>query len=202
MLIGVTGSIGSGKTLVAGLLGDLLEAPVYSSDEICRRLLEKDEAGYEGFVAKGGSKFLSDTGEIDRVLLRSALFEDEALRKQLEAILHPLVRKTLREVREAHEPGTILIAEVPLLFECGWQSDFDSIVCVAADRSSILQRVAQRDLVKRDDVEKILEVQMDPALKIERSDWVVDNNDDINETRTQVKALAAAIKDRAGYNSR
>lgn len=202
MLVGVTGSIGSGKTLVAGLLGEQLEAPVYSSDEICRRLLEKGEAGYDAFVGKWGMKFLGEGGEIDRVLLRSVVFEDDAIRQQLENILHPLVRETLHESRNANMEGAVLIAEVPLLFECGWQSDFDMIVCVVADRDSEFQRVAQRDLVKRADVEKILEVQMNPALKAERSDWVIDNSGGREKTRNQVEALSEAIKDRLGRNSR
>ncbi|MEJ2058274.1 MAG: dephospho-CoA kinase, partial [Desulfofustis sp.] len=174
MLIGVTGSIGSGKSLVAGFLGELLGAPVYSSDEICRQLLEKDEAGYNAFVKTWGARFLDEKEEIDRVLLRSAVFRNEALRLQLEHILHPLVRQTLFEIKQSSEPRALQIAEVPLLFECSWQSDFDAVVCVVADRENVLQRVASRDLVKREDVEKILDVQMDPALKASRSDWVID----------------------------
>lgn len=200
MLIGVTGSIGSGKSLVAGLLGDFLEAPVYSSDEICRRLLEKGEAGHEAFLKAGGSRFFDDTGEIDRVLLRSAVFEDDSLRLQLEQILHPLVRQTLRDAKHSSEPGSIQIAEVPLLFECGWRSDFDAVVCVVADREQALQRVKRRDVARREDVEKILDVQMDPALKASRSDWIIDNSSGIGETREQVRALVAAIRGLAGRN--
>lgn len=198
MLIGVTGSIGSGKSLVAGLLGEFLEAPVYSSDEICRRLLEKGEAGYDAFLKKQGSTFLSEAGEIDRASLRLAVFKDDMLRRQLEHILHPLVRQILLEAKHSGEPGAIQIAEVPLLFECGWESDFDAVVCVMAERHGILQRVVRRDLVKREDVEKILDVQMAPALKASRSDWVIDNSSGMANTRKQVRALATVINGLAG----
>ncbi len=202
MLIGVTGSIGSGKSLVAELLGELLDAPVYSSDEICRRLLNKGEAGYAAFIERWGTRFLDETGEIDRVRLRSAVFTDGALRRQLEQILHPLVRQSLLEVKRLSGPRTIQIAEVPLLFECGWQTDFDAVVCVVADRKYILQRVAQRDLVKSEDVERILDVQMDPALKADRSDWLIDNCGSMGATRKQVSTVATAINKLAGRNSR
>ncbi len=202
MLIGVTGTIGSGKTLVAGLLGDLLEVPVYNSDEICRQLLEKGEAGYAAFVKAWGNKFLDETGEIDRLLLRTAVFEDHSLRQQLESILHPLVRQILHEEQKSRDSGQILIAEVPLLFECGWHVDFDAIICVIADRNKVMERVAARDLVAHEDVEKILDVQMDPALKAQRSDWVVNNSGDIAETQKQVRTLADAIKDQIRRNSR
>lgn len=198
MLIGVTGSIGSGKSLVAGLLGEFLEAPVYSSDEICRRLLEKGEAGYDAFLKKQGNTFLSEAGEIDRASLRLAVFKDDMLRRQLEHILHPLVRQILLEAKHSGEPGAIQIAEVPLLFECGWESDFDAVVCVMAERHGILQRVVRRDLVKREDVEKILDVQMAPALKASRSDWVIDNSSGMANTRKQVRALATVINGLAG----
>jgi len=202
MLIGITGTIGSGKSLVAGLLGDLLEVPVYSSDEICRQLLEKGEAGYAAFVKAWGDKFLDETGAIDRLMLRTAVFEDHSLRQQLESILHPLVRATLHEEQKLTDPGQILIAEVPLLFECGWHVDFDAIVSVITDRNKVLERVAARDHVKYEDIEKILGVQMDPALKAERSDWVINNSGDIAETQKQVRTLADTIKDQVRRNSR
>jgi dephospho-CoA kinase len=189
MLIGVTGSIGSGKSLVARLLSELLPAPVVSSDEICRSLLEKGEAGYRAFTSIWGDRFLSQSGDIDRVLLRTAVFDNDDIRIQLEEILHPLVRQALLDLKRNIVPSTIHVAEVPLLFECGWQSDFDTIVCVLAEREVTLQRVVQRDSAQRSEVEKILKLQMDPAVKAEQSDWVVDNSGTVEQTTRQVAAL-------------
>ena len=193
MLIGVTGSIGSGKSLVARLLGEMLQAQVHSSDEICRRLLVKGEAGYQKVVQTWSDRYLTDSGEVDRVALRSAVFNDQNVRRLLEDILHPLVRRELLEAKAQNGATTAQIAEVPLLFECGWQDDFDYIVCVTADPDLVLQRVVRRDNARPEDVEKISAVQMDPALKVERSNYHIDNSGSLENTADQVAKLAGKL---------
>lgn len=194
MLIGITGTIGSGKSFVAGLLGEMLQAPVHSSDEICRRLLERGEAGYQQVIVKWGNDYLNDSGEIDRVLLREAVFDEPKVRTALEAILHPLVRRELIDARDGSAPGVAQIAEVPLLFESGWQDDFDYIICVIADADIALQRVVERDSVKPEEVEKIFAVQMDSNLKQGRSDRVIDNSGTKAETVAQVEKLVVELR--------
>ena len=193
MLIGVTGSIGSGKSLVARLLGEMLQAQVHSSDEICRRLLVKGEAGYQKVVQTWSDRYLTDSGEVDRVALRSAVFNDQNVRRLLEDILHPLVHRELLEAKAQNGATTVQIAEVPLLFECGWQDDFDYIVCVTADPDLVLQRVVRRDNARPEDVEKISAVQMDPALKVERSNYHIDNSGSLENTAEQVAKLAGKL---------
>lgn len=193
MLIGVTGGIGSGKSLVAQLLGELLPAAVFNSDEISRRLLRKGEAGYLQFVALWGNRFVDENGEIDRVLLRTAVFDQEEIRQELEQILHPLVRQELVSAKEQCEPDQILVAEVPLLFECGWQADFDKIVCVKVPAHQALARVITRDSARKAEVEKIMKLQMDQELKASKSDWTIDNSGTLKETSVQVAELAEKI---------
>ena len=144
-----------------------------------------------------GNRFLSQSGDIDRALLRAAVFDNDSIRLQLEEILHPLVRRTLLDLKEEHPPSSIQIAEVPLLFECGWQSDFDAIVCVVAEGEAALQRVVRRDSANRTEVEKILKLQLDPAVKAEQSDWVVDNSGSIGQTTRQVAALVEPLAEMA-----
>ena len=194
MMVGITGGIGSGKSLVATLLGEMLRAPVHSSDEICRRLLQRGEAGYQQVLDNWGESFLTDAGDIDRALLRSAVFADQDVRRTLEAILHPLVRLELLEAKNKGGPQSLQIAEVPLLFECGWAADFDYVVCVTADPDLAVQRVVDRDVVRPADVEMIVAVQMDPLLKAERSDWVIDNGGSLSQTKVQVQRVAAELR--------
>lgn len=195
MLVGITGTIGSGKSVVARMLGELLSATVFSSDEICRRLLEKGEAGYKKMLENWGDLYLNDSREVDRPLLRKAVFADQKVRTALEDILHPLVRLELLEAKDAGGSTTIQLAEVPLLFECGWQADFDYIVCVITDPDIALQRAVERDSVRPAEVEKIARIQLDGALKAERSDWVIDNSGSLNETWGQVQQLAAELRE-------
>jgi len=194
MLLGVTGTIGSGKSYVAARLGRLLGAPVLSADSICRELLEKDQPGYLAFVKQGGQAYLSLAGDIDRPRLRDAAFQDQGLRRILEEILHPLVRQRLTQARASLAPDTCAVAEVPLLFESGWQSDFDYIVCVSVSRANALSRVADRDQVDRTEVERIMEIQMDPDEKCSRADRVIDNDGPQARTDAQIEALGRELK--------
>lgn len=200
MLIGITGTIGSGKSVVVNMLSELLAAPVFSSDAICRHLLEKGEAGYERMREIWGDRYLDESGEVDRPLLRKAVFGDHKVRRELEDILHPLVRIELLEAKRSGASNAIQLAEVPLLFECGWQDDFDYIICVTADPDIALQRVVDRDSVDLAEVEEIFRIQLEGAFKAERSDWVIDNSGTLKETRIQVKRLAAELRELMSLN--
>lgn len=194
MLVGVTGSIGSGKSSVAKLLGKLLSARVFSADEICRQMLEVDQPAYLEFVKRWGTKFLGADKKIDRLLLREQVFLDLDIRESLESILHPMVRTKLLEEKLSTPSQCFMVAEVPLLYESGWEQDFDSIVCVACDTSRVIDRVKQRDKVSADEVEKIITSQMPASKKKKRADWVIDNNGGFSETEVQVTALADTLK--------
>lgn len=190
MIIAITGSIGSGKSQAAALLAELAEAEHSDTDDICRQLLERGQPGYREVVSKWGRLFLDDEDEIDRAKLRTAVFNDTETRKQLEAILHPLVRNNIR-VLYAHcaQADRILVVEVPLLFETGWHRDFDFCVTVTAPLEAVIERVVKRDGISVEQVQKILNTQMDVAEKIKRSDWVIDNSATLAEMRSQVVAL-------------
>ncbi len=195
MLVGVTGSIGSGKSSVAKLLGKFLSARVFSADEICRQMLEVDQPAYlELVVKRWGTKFLGADKKIDRSLLREHVFLDLNIRESLESILHPMVRTRLLEEKLSTPAQCFLVAEVPLLHESGWENDFDGIVCVACDTSHVIDRVKQRDKVSADEVEKIITSQMLASKKKKRADWVIDNNGGFSETEVQVTALAETLK--------
>ena len=146
----MTGGIGSGKSRVASLLGRLLTGIVISADDVCRELLEAGREGYLQFVRSGGTQFLDGDGVINRVKLREKIFADPALRDQLEAILHPLVLERIQAVAE-DAPDSFVIAEVPLLFERGWQDQFDTIIAVSAPQDVVVQRVVDRQLDERPD---------------------------------------------------
>lgn len=193
MIVGVTGGIGSGKSRVASLLGRLLTGIVISADDVCRELLEAGREGYLQFVRSGGTQFLDGDGVINRVKLREKIFADPALRDQLEAILHPLVLERIQAVAE-DAPDSFVIAEVPLLFERGWQDQFDTIIAVSAPQDVVVKRVVDRDRISREDVGKIIAVQMPMEEKNSRADHVIDNSADWQESEKQVVDLAARLK--------
>ena len=142
MIIGVTGGIGSGKSFVSRLLGRLLEIEVLDADTLCRHMLELDMPGWKGVKEKWGSRFINIAGHIDRAALRKALFSDAEVRCNVEQLLHPLVRKEILQFAMKMSKQRLgMVVEVPLLFEVGWQADFDVVVTVYARQDSCLKRI-------------------------------------------------------------
>lgn len=194
MLIGVTGTIGSGKTSVARMLGELLGAPVLSADSLCRSLMQPDREGYRQFVAAVGNSFLNEKGSIDRDRLRKALFENRDLKETLETILHPLVRRRVLGAKADCRHGSAVVAEVPLLFESGWESDFDLIITVHAPIDQTVLRVVERDGGDREDVMAIVDAQMAQEAKCQKADFVIDNSRSWEETEKQIYQLSTTVK--------
>ena len=193
MLIGVTGGVASGKSRVVGLLGKKLDAIVLSADEICREQLKPGNDGYNQFLTSGGVLFLNKDEVIDRERLREALFRDEHLRHTLEQILHPLVHDRIRMVVETN-PKRFVVAEVPLLFEAGWNDEFDFIIAVAASEKTRIDRIIARDGSTPQQAMKIISLQMSEEQKNARADYVVRNEGEWKETETQVTTLVSRLK--------
>lgn len=194
MLIGITGVIGAGKSVVTEYLGEVLGAEILSADEICRSELQKDQAGYRGVIQAWGATFLGASKEIDRTRLRNRVFKDSSVRQQLEDILHPLVRERLLRAKEVAGRNGFVVAEVPLLFESGWQADFDWIVCVHVTIDQAIARVAHRDNSAEDEILEIIGAQISAAQKKEHADSVIDNTAGLSGTKKQVDALAHVLR--------
>jgi len=193
LLIGITGGIGSGKSMVAVRLGELLCGVVISADDVCRDLLEAGQEGYNQFVHSGGSRFLAKDGAIDRHKLRAALFTEASLRAQLESILHPLVLEKIRNVVK-NNLKSVVIAEVPLLFESGWQHEFDTIISVFSQKDTLVNRVVKRDETTREEVRRIIAAQMPVEEKNRSADYIVDNSAAWKDTEKQLMILAAKLQ--------
>ncbi|KAF0187875.1 MAG: dephospho-CoA [Desulfobulbaceae bacterium] len=191
MIVGVTGGMGSGKSIVSRLLGKLLEKEVLDADLLCRHLLEPNMPGWQGVKDKWGARFINFAGHIDRVALRKALFTDSEVRYNLEQLLHPLVRKEiLRLVMKVKKQRLGMVVEVPLLFEVGWQDDFDLVVAVYSGQKSCLERIVKRDQVTLEEGKAAISVQMSLEEKALLADCVIDNSGPLAWTVFQVHHLA------------
>lgn len=196
MIIAITGTIGSGKSLVSSLLAKLANAEICDTDALCRELLEKDNLGWQGVVQRWGDHYLKNDGTINKPLLREAIFENELTRKELEDILHPHVRALVQSsVSQARKHHRWLIVEIPLLFETGWQEDFDCVITVFAKQSVSLERVVKRDGVTPEQVAKTIASQMDIDKKKSLADYVIDNSEAQEKTIQQVETLYAALRE-------
>ncbi|THB73998.1 MAG: dephospho-CoA kinase [Desulfobulbaceae bacterium] len=191
MIICITGRIGSGKSKVAELLSDLLSAPLLQSDQVSRELMEKGGEGYRQFVILTGEKYLGPGGEIDRGKLRDAVFRNKQLRKQLESIIHPLVRERIANVAQQHGAKKFMLVEVPLLYQVGWEDDFQAIIEVVADRPTCVSRTMERDGCSQQEAERIFDSQEHIKTGQEtESIHIIDNNGAWIQTVERVKQLS------------
>ena len=194
MILGLTGTIGSGKSTVGKMLSALMNADLLDTDQICRELLLPEQAGWLEMRKSWPARFFTESGDIDRVFLREAIFADEKVRATLEEILHPLVFKSLQSAIDTVSSSRgMLLVEVPLLFEKGWQDNFEQIISVYVDQSLCEKRVLQRDNVSLAQVRRILSLQKSPEEKAELADSIIDNSQTLSQTFVQVSQLSRKL---------
>jgi dephospho-CoA kinase len=194
MNIAVTGGIGSGKSFVAESLAKMIGAESISADQICRDLLKIGQLGYKEIRKHFAADFFLADGQLNRPLLRKAIFTSDTLRSQLDTLLHPLVHEELLfRCKEAKKKDHNLVVEVPLLLEKGWQDDFDATLVVYADDKTCLKRIMDRDMVSVDDACASIACQMPLPEKCEFADWVIDNSGSYDESLKQLEQLAEEL---------
>ncbi|MBM9536376.1 dephospho-CoA kinase [Desulfobulbus alkaliphilus] len=195
MLLGVTGGIGSGKSSVSHLLAAYCLAPRIDMDHSCRRLLEVEQPGWCALRDALDSGFFLPGGELDRPALRERLFADNAFKQKIDALLHPLAREAMRREVALLRASLILI-EIPLLFEAGWQMDVDAVLVVHARRAIRCCRIMNRDGVTRRSAARAIASQLDEAVKVRQADFVIDNSGSWIEVREDVIALGRVLSRR------
>jgi len=190
MNIAVTGGMGSGKSKVSRELSKILGAKLVNVDHICRDLLQPRCEGLEALRQVAPLTCFLQDGTLNRPALREAIFTDELFRKQVDSVIHPLVRERIQCICREAGNGTIqLVVEIPLLFETGWQADFDCTLLVYASNETCVTRIMQRDLVTEDDALLSIAAQMPIQKKIELADLLVDNSASFAETVDQLEYL-------------
>ena len=198
--IGLTGGIGSGKSLVAGFFREL-GAAVVDADAIAREVMAPGGPAYDAVMRAFGSGVLGRDGMLDRKALAARIFGDTAARMQLNALTHPHIRRRLAGEAErlSAQPGVeVVVLDIPLLLETtdGRYLRLDGIVVVDATDEVRLARLSARDGLSPADTRMRLEAQMPLREKVARADWVIDNNGSPEATRAQVGALWEALLER------
>ena len=187
MTIALTGGIGSGKSTVSALFA-ALGISVIDADEISRRVAAPGGAAYPAMVALLGADAVAADGSIRRDYARKLAFQDEGLRRRLEEIVHPVVR---REITKAI--GVIdrpyCIVSIPLLVETGGERNFDRILVVDVTEDEQLSRTARRDGIGAADVRNIMLRQASRETRRQAADDIIDNAGDQSALRAQVQKL-------------
>ncbi len=188
--IGLTGSIGTGKSRVAELF-KAHGALVIDADKIGRLILEPGKKGWQALQAAFGERFFKADQTVNRQKLRSAIFTDRTLREELNSLLHPLIRQEIKLA--CQEEAELTVVEIPLLYETGWQDDFDLVVVVAAADQTCLARIMARDGVSYSEAEQALAAQMSIKEKTALADHVIDNNGAWSDTVRQFDELISKL---------
>ncbi len=192
MIIGLTGSYGSGKTTVTDMFRTMGER-IIDADRIAHEVVEPSLPAYHDIVNEFGKDILRDDGSIDRKKLRTIIFNDPAKRERLNAITHPRIRDVEQSLLEQWKNEPLVIFNVPLLFENNLERLVDTVIVVWLSDDIRFKRVQQRDSVDREMMERILASQLSQDEKCKRADFIIDNSGTLTETFKQVQDIVKKI---------
>jgi dephospho-CoA kinase len=189
-ILGLTGSIGMGKSTVSGMFEDL-GVPVFDADKVVREmqgpggsLVPAIETAFPGTTGPNG---------IDRAKVGAAVFGDPAALSRLEGIVHPAVREARREFLRKHSAAKLVVFDIPLLFERGGVEEVEAVLVVSAPAEVQRARVLKRPGMTAERFEQILALQLPDAKKRARADYVINTTGPLEETCSQVVRLVEKL---------
>ena len=184
--IGLTGGIASGKTTVANLFSDL-GIKIIDADEIAHSITSKQGSAYTKIVKHFGEDVLGDDKKLDRKKLRTLIFSNSELKRDLEQIIHPEVYAIINQKIDAsQEPYQIIV--IPLLIETGYQNFVDRVLIVDCSMETQLARLINRDNETMKNAKKIIANQIERSERLKFADDIIEN-----ERKTSINALKKKI---------
>jgi dephospho-CoA kinase len=202
IIIGLTGSVGMGKSTAAGMLKDM-GVPVHCSDEEVHSLLAKGGAGVGPVRALFPESYDKKSDSIDRAALGQIVFKDDEKKKALEDVLHPLVQKAQQKfIREQTKAGAeMVVLDIPLLYETGAESRLDYVLVVSAPSFIQKQRVMAREGMTEERFNAIVGSQMSDVEKRKRADFVIPTGAGKAYTRNELERVINKLKRGPSYKN-
>jgi dephospho-CoA kinase len=194
--IGLTGGIASGKSTVAQRFAEL-GVPVIDADESARSVVSPGSPGLAEVISNFGKHLLTTDGVLDRRSLRNLIFSDPGRRRELEAILHPLIRADM-DRRASVASGPYLVMAIPLLVESGGRDRMDRVLVVDVDEEVQLKRLMERDGGTLEQAKAVLAAQASREIRLQVADDVLPNVGSLSELRHGVDQLHQRYVDLAG----
>jgi dephospho-CoA kinase len=198
-VVGLTGGIGSGKSL-AGEYFAQLGALVLDADDLAKKVIERGTPGFDEVVATFGDGILKN-GDIDRKELAARIFGDEDKKKVLESIIHPKVKIAFDEATSLLGEEDVMVYEVPLIVEARVQDRFDYIITVEATLENRLQRLSARGLTRAESQARI-SAQATSEQRRAIADYVIENDGTPEQLFTQIERLWSDVIPRIGHRKR
>jgi dephospho-CoA kinase len=193
--VGLTGGIAAGKSLVAREFAER-GAVIIDADVLAREVVEPGTSGLAAVVARFGASILTD-GRLDRKALGRIVFADEAARRDLEAIVHPAVRRRAAELEAEAAADAVVVHVIPLLVETAQQDSFDVVVVVDADPETQIRRLREREGISAEEASARLAAQAARDQRLAAADVIIDNNGDVTELRRQIDQFWLDLPPRA-----
>lgn len=185
--VGLTGGIGCGKTTVSHLFANL-GVPIIDADEISRQLTQANQVALQPIKETFGADVLLENGELNRVALKSRIFQNALAKKQLEAILHPLIFAEIsRQIRKLS--NTYCIISIPLLFETNAQHLVNRILVIDCDLPTQIARVQRRDNLSLEQIQAIIDSQVSAEFRKVNADDLLNNTKQPDALAKEVKKL-------------
>ncbi|PIP72087.1 MAG: dephospho-CoA kinase [Nitrospinae bacterium CG22_combo_CG10-13_8_21_14_all_47_10] len=188
LLVGLTGGIGSGKSLAAKFFAEQ-GAHIIDADQLSRELVQPGQPALKEIVSAFGVFILDETGNLDREKLAEIIFQNPQKKSTLEAILHPRIIAKEREKYSnisAEDPSAIVIIDAALLIESGNYKNVDKVIVVNCSEEHQVQRILSRNSLNSDQAAARIKNQMSLKEKIKYADFILDNNSQPQDLRRNV----------------
>lgn len=194
MKVGLTGGIGAGKSTVADMFSKL-GAVVIRSDELARQVIEPNTTGFQKVLSRFGNQILQENGSIDRQKLAQIVFNDSKALKDLEEIIHPLVRNKTNELIDSQTQETIVVNEVPLLLEKNMEKLFDFLVVVVSSEKNRINRLLKRG-ISEVEAKKRMNLQVSDEQRKSSADFLISNDGSMDQLQADVAKVWQALLER------
>ena len=194
MKVGLTGGIGAGKSTVADLFSKK-GAVIIRADELARQVIEHDSPGFQKVVALFGPEIVDQDQNINRTKLAQIVFSNDQALKDLENIIHPLVRDKTNEIMDKQTPETIIVNEVPLLLEKQMQSIYDFLVIVISSEKNRLSRLADNG-INQEQARARMAKQVDDEARKAAADFLIVNDGSIEQLEADVQKIWQTLQER------
>ena len=202
LLVGITGGIGSGKTLAASFFKDL-GAFIIDSDLICRKLVEPEQPAWREISDIFGKEVFTASGNLDRKRLANIIFKNPQKKEILEGILHPKVFEVeelkYEAIRKEH-PNAVVIVDAALLIESGNYKKMDKVIVVNSDEKNRIDRIIARTQMSQDEVITRINNQMPSEEKVRYADFILENLLDKDSLRSNVIDIYTKLEHLATEN--
>ncbi len=194
--VGLTGSIGVGKSFVTSVFAEL-GCRVLDADQTAREVVAAGSAGLRAVAEAFGTEILREDGTLDRASLGAIVFADEKKRLLLNSILHPFIIAAQDEQLgrwEAEDPGGISVVDAALMIESGGYRRFDKLVVVHCRPEIQVERLMARNAISREEAERRIKTQMPQEEKMRYADFLIDSSHGFDDTRRQTVEVYAELR--------